>query len=82
MSWKFSKTFYYNNLPNNAFIKGHFGQLNITFKSSTKEVSSSKNLKTKAALSGKKWDSASKNLAKHGLIKVSLVGENKVVDLV
>lgn len=35
-------------------------------------------LKEKAALSGKKWDTASKGIAKHGLMKV--VGEQKVVE--
>ncbi|PDS24441.1 lysine--tRNA ligase [Flavobacterium branchiophilum] len=35
-------------------------------------------LKEKAALSGKKWDAASKGIAKHGLMKV--VGEQKVVE--
>ena len=39
-------------------------------------------LKIKSDLSGKKWDAAMKGLAKHGLLKVSLVGENKVVELV
>jgi lysyl-tRNA synthetase, class II len=39
-------------------------------------------LKTKAELSGKKWDAAMKGLAKHGLVKVALVGESKVVELV
>lgn len=39
-------------------------------------------LKIKSDLSGKKWDAAMKGLAKHGLVKVSLVGENKVVELV
>ena len=39
-------------------------------------------LKTKTELSGKKWDAATKNLAKHGLIKVSLAGENKIMELV
>jgi len=38
-------------------------------------------LKIKSDLSGKKWDAAMKALAKHGLIKVSLVGENKIVEL-
>jgi len=38
-------------------------------------------LKIKSDLSGKKWDAAMKGLAKHGLVKVSLVGENKVVEL-
>jgi len=39
-------------------------------------------LKIKSNLSGKKWDAAMKGLAKHGLVKVSLVGENKIVELV
>ncbi len=39
-------------------------------------------LKVKSDLSGKKWDAAMKGLAKHGLVKVSLVGENKIVELV
>ncbi len=39
-------------------------------------------LKVKSELSGKKWDAAMKGLAKHGLVKVSLVGENKEVELV
>jgi lysyl-tRNA synthetase class 2 len=39
-------------------------------------------LKIKSELSGKKWDAAMKGLAKHGLVKVSLVGENKIVELV
>jgi len=38
-------------------------------------------LKVKAELSGKKWDAAMKGLAKHGLIKVSLVGDSKMVEL-
>jgi lysyl-tRNA synthetase class 2 len=38
-------------------------------------------LKVKSDLSGKKWDAAMKGLAKHGLVKVSLVGENKIVEL-
>ena len=38
-------------------------------------------LKIKSELSGKKWDAAMKGLAKHGMVKVSLVGENKVVEL-
>ncbi|MEY4836121.1 MAG: Lysine--tRNA ligase [Bacteroidota bacterium] len=38
-------------------------------------------LKEKAALSGKKWDAAMKGLAKHGLTKVVVDGENKVVVL-
>ncbi|WP_310560851.1 lysine--tRNA ligase [Flavobacterium sp.] len=39
-------------------------------------------LKIKSELSGKKWDAAMKGLAKYGLIKVSLVGESKIVELV
>lgn len=38
-------------------------------------------LKEKSALSGKKWDFAMKGLAKHGLIKVVVDGENKTVVL-
>jgi lysyl-tRNA synthetase class 2 len=37
-------------------------------------------LKTKADLSGKKWDAASKGLSKHGLMKVVVNGENKIVE--
>ncbi|MNF25781.1 Lysine--tRNA ligase [compost metagenome] len=39
-------------------------------------------LKVKSDLSGKKWDAATKGLAKHNLIKVSLVGDSKIVELV
>lgn len=39
-------------------------------------------LKIKSDLSGKKWDAAMKGLAKHGLVKVSLIGESKIVELV
>jgi lysyl-tRNA synthetase class 2 len=39
-------------------------------------------LKIKSDLSGKKWDAAMKALAKHGLVKVSLVGESKIVEMV
>ena len=39
-------------------------------------------LKIKSDLSGKKWDAATKNLSKFGLIKVSLLGEVKVMELV
>ncbi len=39
-------------------------------------------LKVKSELSGKKWDSATKSLSKHGLMKVTLVGDSKVVELV
>ncbi|MFV5686151.1 lysine--tRNA ligase [Flavobacterium sp. GB2R13] len=38
-------------------------------------------LKVKSDLSGKKWDAAMKGLAKHGLVKVALVGGSKVVEL-
>ena len=38
-------------------------------------------LKEKTALSGKKWDAAMKGLAKHGLTKVVVDGENKLVVL-
>ena len=38
-------------------------------------------LRIKSELSGKKWDAAMKNLAKLGLTKVTLIGENKVVEL-
>jgi len=39
-------------------------------------------LKIKSELSGKKWDIAMKGLVKHGLVKVSVIGENKTVELV
>ena len=38
-------------------------------------------LKVKSELSGKKWDFATKNLSKHGLIKVSLIGDTKTIEL-
>ncbi|MDN3677990.1 lysine--tRNA ligase [Flavobacterium paronense] len=38
-------------------------------------------LKDKSGLSGKKWDAAIKGLAKHGLTKVAVEGENKTVVL-
>jgi lysyl-tRNA synthetase class 2 len=38
-------------------------------------------LKEQSALSGKKWDAAMKGLAKHGLTKVVVDGENKTVVL-
>lgn len=38
-------------------------------------------LKTKAALSGKKWDAAMKGLAKHNMTTVKVEGENKIVTL-
>jgi lysyl-tRNA synthetase, class II len=37
-------------------------------------------LKEKAALSGKKWDIASKGIAKHNLMKIVVDGENKNVE--
>ena len=37
-------------------------------------------LKERSALSGKKWDAASKGIAKHGLMKIAVVGENKIVE--
>ncbi len=37
-------------------------------------------LKEKTALSGKKWDAASKGIAKHGLMKIVVEGENKIVE--
>jgi lysyl-tRNA synthetase class 2 len=39
-------------------------------------------LKIKSELSGKKWDAAMKGLAKHGLTKVTLVDDIKIVELV
>ena len=38
-------------------------------------------LKAQAALSGKKWDKSMKGLAKHGVIKVDVVGDMKTVTL-
>lgn len=38
-------------------------------------------LKIKSDLSGKKWDATMKGLSKHGLVKVSLVGDSKIVEL-
>jgi len=38
-------------------------------------------LKEKSALSGKKWDLAMKGLAKHGLTKVTVAGDYKIVGL-
>jgi lysyl-tRNA synthetase class 2 len=37
-------------------------------------------LKTKADLSGKKWDAASKGISKHGLMKITVDGENKIAE--
>ncbi|MEO8534239.1 MAG: lysine--tRNA ligase [Flavobacterium sp.] len=39
-------------------------------------------LKIKANLSGKKWDASMKNLSKHGLTKVAVEGDFKMVELV
>ena len=39
-------------------------------------------LKIKSNLSGKKWDAATKNLAKNNLIKISLVDDVKLVELI
>ncbi len=39
-------------------------------------------LRVKSELSGKKWDNATKSLSKHGLIKVTLIGDSKIVELV
>jgi lysyl-tRNA synthetase class 2 len=38
-------------------------------------------LKVKSDLSGKKWDTAMKGLSKNGLVKVSLVGDSKIIEL-
>ena len=37
-------------------------------------------LKLKADLSGKKWDAASKSISKHGLMRIVVDGENKIVE--
>ena len=37
-------------------------------------------LKEKTALSGKKWDVASKGIVKHGLMKVVVNGDSKIVE--
>ena len=39
-------------------------------------------LKITANLSGKKWDASMKNLSKHGLTKVAVEGDFKMVELV
>jgi lysyl-tRNA synthetase class 2 len=39
-------------------------------------------LKAQTGLSGKKWDSAMKGLAKYGLVKVVVEGDNKTVELI
>jgi lysyl-tRNA synthetase class 2 len=38
-------------------------------------------LKAESGLSGKKWDSAMKGLSKHGLVKVTVEGDNKTIEL-
>jgi len=38
-------------------------------------------LKIKSDLSGKKWDAAMKGLTKHGMVKVSLIEDKKIVEL-
>jgi lysyl-tRNA synthetase class 2 len=45
----------------------------------TNEEISIGDLKEKSALSGKKWDAASKGLSKHGLMKVVVTGDAKIV---
>ena len=37
-------------------------------------------LKIKADLSGKKWDAASKGISKHGLMKITVDGDNKIAE--
>jgi len=37
-------------------------------------------LKIKSELSGKKWDAASKGISKHGLMKITVDGENKIAE--
>ena len=39
-------------------------------------------LKAKSELSGKKWDAATKGLSQHKLIKVSVAGDNKIMELI
>ena len=39
-------------------------------------------LKTKSELSGKKWDAATKGLSQHKLIKVSVAGDSKIMELI
>lgn len=39
-------------------------------------------LKAKSELSGKKWDAATKSLSQHKLIKVSVDGESKIMELI
>ena len=38
------------------------------------------NLKEKAAMSGKKWDAASKGISKHGLLKIVVDGDTKIAE--
>ena len=37
-------------------------------------------LKIKSELSGKKWDAASKGISKHGLMKITVDGDNKIAE--
>ncbi len=39
-------------------------------------------LKAKSELSGKKWDAATKGLSQHKLIKVSVAGDSKIIELI
>jgi lysyl-tRNA synthetase class 2 len=39
-------------------------------------------LKAKSELSGKKWDAATKGLSQNKLIKVSVAGESKIMELI
>jgi lysyl-tRNA synthetase class 2 len=39
-------------------------------------------LKIQSELSGKKWDTATKSLSQHKLIKVSIAGESKTMELI
>ena len=39
-------------------------------------------LKAKSELSGKKWDAATKSLSQHKLIKVSVAGDSKIMELI
>ena len=39
-------------------------------------------LKAKSELSGKKWDAATKGLSQHKLIKVSVAGDSKIMELI
>ena len=46
----------------------------------TNEGISIGDLKIKSALSGKKWDLASKGISKHGLMRIKVDGENKIAE--